>query len=79
MANLLPDSRYGQRTSRREFLRAAGRLPLIAIVTVVGGVLVERRRERGVVCTQQFYCRGCRSLEACALPQATTYKKQNPS
>jgi len=63
-----------QRANRREFLRAAARLPLLAAMAVAGGVLLDRRRQPGAVCTQQLVCRDCRSLDVCVLPQAAPFK-----
>jgi hypothetical protein len=64
----------GQRASRREFLRAAVRVPLLVAIAVVGGVLLNRRRQSGAVCTQQLVCRDCRLLDVCLLPQAAPFK-----
>ena len=60
--------------SRREFLRAAGRYPLLALLLATGGVLVSRQREAGAQCTRDFVCRDCSLLAGCPLPPAMTQK-----
>ena len=77
MPNPVPHFHPSQRANRREFLRAAVRLPLLAGLALVGGVLAERRRQPGAVCTQQLVCRDCRLLDACLLPQAAPFKPRN--
>jgi hypothetical protein len=65
-------------SSRREFLRAAGRLPLLCLLVATGGALLERRRNANAACTRDLICRECPSLSACPLPQAGAFKTSNP-
>ena len=67
-------------TSRRAFLRACARYPILGALVLLGGVLGWRRPGPAAAepCVKQRVCRGCRELANCSLPQALA-ARQEPS
>lgn len=57
---------------RRDWLRAVGRASLAAVLG--GGVAALALRDGGR-CLVPALCRGCRSLDGCALPNAVLMKQ----
>jgi len=60
--------------SRREFLRAAGRGGLLALLAAVSGLAAWSRGSAGRRCARQGVCRGCAVFASCSLPQALSAK-----
>ena len=58
--------------NRREFLRNAARVLLLALLGLGTGALVARRR--GEDCVNVGICRGCPVFGECGLPQALSAK-----
>ncbi len=58
--------------SRRAFLRDCIRYPILAGLTLVGGLLTLRRGDptRYWPCLKQRVCQGCGAFTVCRLPQA---------
>lgn len=64
-------------SDRREFLRAALRLPVLAALGLLGVHLARRRLGAGPAagCPRADLCQGCPALRDCGLDQALAYKK----
>ncbi len=66
--------------ARREFLRAAVRLPLLASLGMIGVSLWRRPgASPAEVCTRSGLCRGCPVLGACGLPPAVEARSAGPT
>jgi hypothetical protein len=61
--------------NRKEFLRSIGRASILGGM----GVLVVLFAKQGKItmysdCTDNLYCKGCKSIDRCALPEAKKEK-----
>jgi len=63
--------------SRREFLRAAARGGLLALL-MAAGRLAARSGAAGQRCANRGVCRGCAVFASCGLPQALSAKGARP-
>jgi len=61
--------------SRREFVRAAARYGLLALVTAAAGLAACRRTPASQSCVNRGICRGCGLFAGCGLPQALSAKR----
>ena len=71
--NLLPEALRARASSRREFLRAAGRGGVLGLLAVLAGGLAATGRARrlsGQDCDRAGVCAGCGRAENCGLPAA---------
>jgi hypothetical protein len=64
-------------SSRRAFLRACARYPILAGLALLGGGLALRRPDQAVAvpCLKQRVCRGCGAFAGCVLPQAVAARQ----
>jgi len=60
--------------SRREFLRAAARGSLLALLIAASGLAARSRGTAGQRCVNRGLCRGCAVFASCGLPQALSAK-----
>jgi hypothetical protein len=63
-------------SSRRNFLRSAVRYPLLAVLAVMGGRVIDRKPEAATACVIRPWCGGCDRFEGCLKPQAETARQQ---
>jgi hypothetical protein len=64
------------RRSRREFLRAAGRILIAGAIGYIGARLLKRASfTTGEACINNSICRGCSVYSGCGLPQALSAKR----
>jgi len=61
--------------SRRTFLRTVSRGAILGGLALLGIALARRSVRADQTCTGQGYCRGCRRIEDCVLPQAQSAKR----
>jgi hypothetical protein len=61
--------------TRRDFLLRAGRLLSGAGLVILGFSLFKKATLPGS-CSNNFICRGCRSVGACVFPQALSFKEK---
>ncbi len=65
---------------RREFIKTFSRGLILSGLAVISGVLIFRDNKGGNdQCNFDFVCKKCKNLNSCSLPEATDYKKINPS
>jgi hypothetical protein len=65
--------------SRRAFLRACVRYPILAGLAVLGGALALRKAAPSLAepCVKQRACRNCRLVEDCVWPQAVAARRNS--
>jgi anaerobic selenocysteine-containing dehydrogenase len=65
----------GEKKSRREFLKIAGRALLGGALGLLGASLLARAASgAGRSCVNNSYCRACARRADCGLPQALSYR-----
>ena len=77
----------GEGLSRRDFLKAAGRLLVLGGIGALAATLLggaggpANRRQRppiGETCLNEGLCRGCASFAGCGLPSALSARERAP-
>jgi len=64
--------------SRREFLRAAARGGLLALLIAACRLAARSGGSAGQRCVNRGVCRGCAAFASCGLPQALSAKGARP-
>lgn len=61
--------------NRREFMRSLGRKSILAVLLVISGALLVRKKNENS-CKYDFACKNCKSLQACNFPEALELKSR---
>ena len=68
---------FEKEQNRREFLTGLLRYTALALMAIITGLVVAKRRRlaRDGICINKGICRGCSILEQCGLPLAMSQKQ----
>jgi hypothetical protein len=62
---------------RRKFIVNSGRYLLLTSLAAVGGISIFKRKDANAEeCRFDNFCKTCKEVKSCSLPQALEYKKR---